>query len=234
MKKYLEYIKIIRSDKRKSAIASLFIWLLFFICVFSLVGRAPKNLTINDYSNVEDKNEKNENNYNTITSYEVNYLVETNINKYVITSTFYNEKYYYTYDNNNYYLDNDILYYVDDINRQLKKVNVNSNSVFDIIDIKQLTKDSIQTIIESSEEESKTTYKDGTIVKNYIYTTFDNRKMYINTTEKDGIINNVVIDYKDYFNTNYTIFKVTCSYQNINNILEYNRNYNSYQKIGGE
>ena len=33
MKKYLEYIKEIRKDKRKSAIASLALWLIFFIVI---------------------------------------------------------------------------------------------------------------------------------------------------------------------------------------------------------
>lgn len=235
MKKYLEYIKEIRKDKRKSALASLVIWILFFVLVISCVGRTPKDITIK--TDTEEKEEIITNsldNYKNMNSYDVSYLVETNVNNYTINGTYYGEKNYYIYDNNNYYLENDILYYVDNINMQLKKLNIDNNSVFSIIDIKLLTKDSLHTIITSSEEESKTSYKDGKVVKNYIYTTSDNRKMYITTTEKDNIINKIIIDYKEYFNTNYTILKVTCDYQNINNILEYNKDYTKYHKVEGE
>lgn len=233
MKKYLEYIKEIRKDKRKSALASLGIWILFFVLVISCVGKAPKEITIR--TDKEEEIITNPlDNFKNMKSYDVSYLVETNVNNYTINSTYHGGNNYYIYDNNNYYLENDILYYVDNINMQLKKFNIDNNSVFGIIDIKLLTKDSLHTIITSSEEESKTSYKDGKVVKNYIYTTSDNRKMYITTTEIDNTINKIVIDYKEYFNTSYAILKVTCDYQNINNILEYDKDYTKYHKVEGE
>lgn len=235
MKKYLEYIKEIRKDKRKSAITSLVLWVLFFVVIISLAGGTPKDITIR--TSDEDTKESLKtsiDNYKDMNSYDVNYLVETNVNNYTLNSTYYDGKNYYIYNTDNYYLDNDVLYYVDNTNKQLKKININNNSVFDIIDIKLLTKESLYTIITSSEEESKTSYKDGKIVRNYIYTTSDNRKMYITTTEINNTINTIVIDYKEYFNTGYTILKVTCNYQNINDILEYNKDYTNYQIIEGE
>ena len=235
MKKYLEYIKVIRKDKRKRAIAGLVFWFIFFLVIIPIIGRVPKDITIKSYDGVNDKEVIKESidSYKIMNSYNVEYLVEINENNYTINGTYYNEKNYYVYDSNNYYLYNEKLYYVDDINKQLKKVNVDNN-VFNIIDINLLTKDSLHTFITSSEEESKTSYKDGKVVRNYVYTTSDNRKMYITTTEIDNMINMIVIDYRDYLKTSYTIFKVTCNYQNINNILEYNKDYANYKIFEGE
>ena len=236
MKKYLECIKEIRKDKRKSAIASLVLWLIFFIVIIPMVGRVPKDITIRTSGDDLNNNEvvkESIDSYKEMKSYNVNYLVETNVNNYTLNGTYYDEKYYYIYDSNNYYLDNEKLYYVDDINKQLKKVNIDNN-VFSIIDMNLLTKDSLYTFITCSEEESKTSYKDGKVVRNYIYTTSDNRKMYITTTEIDNNINTIVIDYKDYLKNGYTIFKVTCNYQNINNLLEYNKDYTNYKILEEE
>lgn len=241
MKKYIEIFKEVRGNKRKKALFSLILWFVFFLMLFALIGRPPENLTVNDYStknsNSITSTGSSINNYNLMENFEFSYLIEITENNvsdvYKVNGTYYDGKYYFTIDNINYYLDNNVVYIVNEIDKQLQEFSsIDTKNILNRFDVTLLTKSSIYTMITSSEEETKTSYKDGTIVKSYIYTNHDSTTVNITTTEYSDILNNVTLDYTNYFkNANYQAFKVTCNYQNINNIVEYNKDYSNYTII---
>jgi hypothetical protein len=99
-----------------------------------------------------------------------------------------------------------------------------------------MTRDSLHNIIINSEQyNNPTTYKDGTNVIEYVYKDYKDRVIRINNTEKDNIINKIVLDYNNYYiDKNYQLFRVTINFDNINNIESYSKDYSSYQLIGDE
>ena len=131
---------------------------------------------------------------------------------------FNNFKYYYEEDL--YIIDNDS-YYLMDIEYNISKI-FNNNLI---------------NIIEYLEEESKTTYKDGTIVTNY---TIDSNKLYnylfdlesnydnkctITITENENEIYNIIIDTT---NLGLNLTKIEVEYSNMNMIEDLEFNIDNY------
>lgn len=239
MKNLIEKYNNIFDTKRKKALLKLGFWIVFFIVVLSMVGRPPKNIPL--VSNNSNKNEvklssSSIENFKNMDNYEFTYSIEfikNNVVKtYNIDGTYYNKKYYFIMDNKNYYIDNDVVYLVNDDNKQLNNVkNVFNSGLFNIMNINILSKDTLSTIIESSTEDSTTSYKDETEVKKYTYVTSDNKKISITSNASGKIINNMLLDLTNYLDIKYDSVKVTCNYKNINNISEFKTNYDSYQII---
>ena len=242
MKKIKEFLKEVRSDKRKKGLFSLGLWFLFFVFVFLLLGN-PRDSYENYYkqqSKLEEEDVNNtkvqllENsleNYNNMSNYEFSYNIDisiNNINKtHILTGTFYDNKYYLEMNNIKYYIDGNNIYIVDINNKLLKKI---SKFNVDILDISTILKDNLYTMIKSSEEISSKSYVDKSIVREYLYKNYNNKTINISFTEKDKLINKVIVDYKNYFDS-YQNFMVTINFDNINNINEYTVNYDDYTII---
>ena len=116
------------------------------------------------------------------------------------------------------------MFLVDDTNKKLQS----NKQPINIIDIKLLNVDSLYTFMSSSVDNGSTKYKDGNEIKKYIYTSYDNKKIGIEANGKNNRFNNIVVDFKEYVN-GYTTYKVTIDYKNINNILNYEKDYSNYE-----
>jgi hypothetical protein len=242
MGKIKDFFKEISSNKRKKAIFSLAFWIIFIFVITRMIGKPPSNIPINNSnnkSNVVDNSKSGKDNFNKSNSFEFDYKINYIFNKknysFNIVGTFYDDRNYFEFNNNKYYEKEGKIYIVNEEGKSLKQINKNQISkYFGVIDIQLLLKSSLYTIIDSSVEESKTSYRDGSTLINYTYKTSDNKKIILSTTEDNGIINNIELDFKNYYtNKKYDLYKVTCILKNINNIAEYNKNYDTY-KIEGE
>lgn len=238
MKDIKEFVKDIFQNKRKKALLSLGLWIIFFIVVFILVGR-PSELQY-DYQSKSNQNsvetESSLDNFKNMENFEYSYLIEiteNNINDmYKIEGTYYNNKYYFETNGNTYYISDNVIYLVDDTLKRLTSVKeIDPKSIFNRIDIKILTKDSIYSYISASEQNSSTTYKDGNVTKNNIYKSYNNRLINITINEYGNIIRSIELDFSKYFDITYQMFKVSATYKNINNIASYNKNYDDYEII---
>lgn len=239
MKEFKEFIKDAIHDKRKKAILSLALWFLFFVIVFLLMGgrnTIPKEVHYQYSSNSNVITTSPTENYKNMENFEFNYVVEITENNltdtYNISGTYYKNKYYFELLNNKYLIDNNTIYLVDDINKQLKEIDKNDpKSIFYRFDIRVLNKDSIYTFISSSTEENSTIYKDGTKSITYLYKNYENKTIDLIVSVKENMINSITLNFNNYFSDRYQLFKVSINYQNINNIMEYNKNYNEYKLV---
>lgn len=240
MKEFKELIKELYKDKRKKGLVSLLLWFLFFVIIFLFLGN-PRDMkytyieTSNSNDNTVKVSKSSLENFKTMENFEYSYLItinENNItNTYKVDGTYYNEKYYFETSGYSYYLKDNNIYLVDDSLKQLTLVGnlSNNNSVFNYLDLKLLTKDNINTFITSSEKVNEVTYKDGNGTKEFRYTNYDNRIINITTKEYGNIINSIELDFSKYFGSKYQVFSVVITYKNVNNISEYNKNYDDYE-----
>lgn len=246
MKQFFGALKEAWKDKKKRAFISLGLWFLFFILVIACSGRASSDMYSGDARNNENKKSnlvsdgssvdkfKNTKNYEYESTIEI--VLNNKTYNYGIKGTFYDNKYYFSYNNINYFINNNKIYVVDELNKTLTLYkDSNPNSIFNLYNILFMTKDSLHNIIINSEEYNKTTYKDGTNIIEYVYKDYKERIIRINNTEKENIINKMVLDYNNYYtDRNYQLFRVTINFDNIDNLESYSRDYSSYQIIGDE
>lgn len=236
MKEFKEFIKNVFKNKRQRAIVSLLFWFFFFVIVFILMGGSsaiPKSYPTNESVKNNDTGNSFDN-FKNMENFEYSFLItikENNVtDMYKIEGTYYKDKYYFELDNNKYYINNNLIYSVNEDERKLKEFkSIDPKNLFNRIDFGLLTKKNIYTFISSSDEKSKTTYKDGSILSNLIYKSYDDRKIEIVVSEYSNIISNIDMDFKDYFDIKYDEFKVNITYKNINNIAEYDKNYDEYE-----
>ena len=239
MKNVIEVIKNIFSDKRKRSGLGVIVCVLFMFLMVLLVK--PQAETYKSYyssnktSNIPKVNSKDViDGYNNITSYEISYdinITENNINKtYNVQGTYFDDKYYLLFDNKSYYLVNDKIYLVDDINNKLLSIDIkDKNSIFNKIDFNLLLKKNTYNIIKSSEEKSKTEYKDGTVTIEYLYKNYKEKTINVIIKANNNLINHIDYDLTNYFDNNiYQSFKVNSTYTNVNNIADYNKSYEGY------
>ena len=239
MKEFKEFIKDAIHDKRKKAILSLVLWFLFFVVVFLLMGgrnTIPKEIHYQYSSNSNTNSTSPIENYKNMENFEFNYIVEiienNSTNTYNITGTYYENKYYFELLNSKYLIDNNTIYIVDEINKQLKEIDKNDpKSIFSLFDIRILNKDSIYTFITSSTEEDSTIYKDKTKSITYLYKNYENKTIDLIVSVKENMINSITLKFNNYFGDKYQLFKVSINYKNINNIVEYNKNYDEYKLV---
>jgi len=161
--------------------------------------------------------------------YNVNY---TNIDKTdTILGTYYNNASTFTYNNQKYYYE-DSLYAIDNDSYYLANIEYNISKIFN---------KNLYNIIKDLTEESKTTYKDGTIVTNY---TIDSNKIYnylfdlegtytnnvnISIKENSNEIHNIVIDLTN-LGLNLTKIEVEYSYMNLIDKLDFNKDNYTYRE----
>lgn len=247
MKKFFTALKEAWKDKRERAFISLGLWFLFFAIIIALSGRATPEM----YSDNGPKHNENKKSnivsdgtsietFKKMENYEYNSTIDIMINdksiKYELKGTYYDNKYYFSLNNINFFINNNKIYVVDELNKTLTLYKSNNpNNIFNLYNMLFMTKDSLHNIIINSEEYNKTTYKDGTNIIEYVYKDYKDRIIRINNTEKENIINKIVLDYNNYYvDKNYQLFRVTIDFENINNLESYSRDYSSYQIIGDE
>jgi len=239
MKQFIEIVKGIFSDKRKrSGIGVLACILFMFLMVIMVRPQAESyKKTLNkSNSNIKKTNSKDATeNYGNMNSYEVIYninITEKNINKtYKITGTYFEDKYYLLLDNKAYYIFEDKIYLVDDINSKLILLT-DKNSIFNKFDFNLLLKKNTYNTIKYSEEKAKTEYKDGTATVEYLYKNYKNNYITMIVKEGNGLINSIDYDFTNYYDKNiYQLIKVNVTYSNIDNLSSYNRNYDKYTII---
>ena len=241
MKKLIEKYKKIFDTKRKKAVLKLALWILFFVIVLNMVGRPPKNY----YKNSENSNKEVKlsassiDNFKNMSNYEYTYNIEFKKNDTVqtfnIDGTYYNNKYYFNMDNKSYYISDEVIYLVNNDEKKIIDVkSILNNGIFNVVDLRIFRKDNLYTFIDSSTEESNTSYKDGTEVKKYSYVTSEGKKMDITTSSSGKLINSIVLDLTNYIDIKYDSVKATLNLKNINNISSYKVNYDEYQVIKKE
>jgi len=227
----MEYIKKIREflkDPKKRALTQLGLWAIFFVFVFTLLNSGET--TNIDIPVIEDPKTplevyKDMKGY----TYKVTY---TNLDKTdIIEGTYYNNMSLFTYNTLKYYYDSS-LYVIDNDSYYLTNIEYDITKIFN---------NNLKKIVDKLEEQSKTTYKDGTITTNYIvlsndiynylygventYTNYVN----VNITEKENKITNITIDLSG---IDLNLKKIEIEYSNIDNIagLEFNKENYTYKE----
>ena len=224
--KHIKELKEMFKNPKKKALAQLGFYAIFFIFVAILLRGAdnkPTKIIEEQKSPVEF--------YEDMKSY--NYKVTyTNIDKVdVIDGTYVDNISLFTFNNFKYYYEED-LYIIDNDSYYLMDIEYNISKIFN---------NNLINIIEDLEEESKTTYKDGTIVTTY---TIDSNKVYnylfelesnydnkctIAITENENEIYNIVIDINN-LGLNLTKIEVEYSYMNMIEDLEFNIDNYTYKE----
>ena len=188
-------------------------WVIFFIFVFIFI-KTKQNVntnTINNANNtaVEEKNQD-------ILSYIYNYQINDNENTINISGTYYKGIDLFNYNNNRYYIKNNLYY-------NLEKVNIPFD--YNVIEYQY---NNIMNLIKDKEYESKTEYKDKTTEYTYIidsitYNNYFHKENIVNSNivlkvkYTNDLIDNVFIDLSEYY-IDKSIYQVNINYSNINNI----------------
>ena len=224
--KYIKELKEMLKNPKKKALVQLGLYAIFFIFVAILlrgVDNKPTKIIEEQKSPVEF--------YEDMESY--NYKVTyTNIDKVdVIDGTYVDNTSLFNFNNFKYYYEED-LYIIDNDSYYLMDIEYNISKIFN---------NNLINIIEDLEEESKTTYKDGTIVTTY---TIDSNKVYnylfdleynydnkctITITENENEIYNIIIDLTN-LGLNLTKIEVEYSYMNMIEDLEFNIDNYTYKE----
>ena len=224
--KYIKELKEMLKNPKKKALVQLGLYAIFFIFVAILLRGADNKPTkiieeqkspIEFYEDMESYN------------YKVTY---TNIDKVdTIDGIYVDNISIFNFNNFKYYYEED-LYIIDNDSYYLMDIEYNISKIFN---------NNLINIIEDLEEESKTTYKDGTIVTNY---TIDSNKLYnylfdleynydnkctITITENENEIYNIVIDINN-LGLNLTKIEVEYSYMNMIEDLEFNIDNYTYKE----
>ena len=220
--KYIKELKEMFKNPKKKSLVQLGLYAIFFIFVAILLRGAdnkPTKIIEEQKSPIEF--------YEDMKSY--NYKVTyTNIDKVdVIDGTYVDNTSLFNFNNFKYYYEED-LYIIDNDSYYLMDIEYNISKIFN---------NNLINIIEDLEEESKTTYKDGTIVTNY---TIESNKLYnylfdlesnydnkctITITENENEIYNIIIDTT---NLGLNLTKIEVEYSNMDMIEDLEFNIDNY------
>lgn len=226
----MEYVKKIKeflSDPKKKSLTQLGLYAIFFIFVFIFLNSAEKTTSVPKIEETKTPLEY----YSDMTGY-IYKTTYTNKDKVdIIEGSYYDNKSIFTYNNIKYYYE-DALYIIDNDSYYLGNIEY---------DISKIFSNNFDSIIEELEEESKTTYKDGTIITSY---TIDSNKMYnylygldstytnlvnVQIKENENQIHNIVIDLTN-LGLNLTKIEVEYSYLNEVTSLSFNKDNYTYKE----
>lgn len=225
---YIKQVRIWLKDPKKKSLTLLGIYFVFFVFVFLFLNSAVTQKT----TVIEPQEEVSaEQSYKEMTSY--NYKNKYTINGivYEVVGDYVNGNSSFTYNLNKYYYENNI-YYAQNIEE--------FNQTKFIQNIDKLFNVKLYTLIENLTEDSKTTYNDGTISKNYLvdskmfYTYYYNvdkpldNKISIYVFEEDNKIKSITIDLTA---LNEELTKIEIEYSNINNIASLEFNKDNYTRM---
>lgn len=222
---YIRKVKEFLKDPKKKALTQLGIYAIFFIFVFALLNSSSNNTQPLEEPKTPIESYEEMQGYN----YKVTY---TNMDKIdIVEGTYYDNKSLFTYNNQKYYYE-DSLYIIDNDSYYLTGIGYNIPKIFS---------KNLISIINELEEESKTAYKDGTLVTTY---TIDSNKMYnylfelesnydslvtISITESEEEIHNIVIDLTS-LGLNLTKIEIDYTYINMITNLDFNKENYTYKE----
>jgi hypothetical protein len=224
--RYIKELKEMLKNPKKKALAQLGLYAIFFIFVAILLRGADNRV-------VEIKEEPKTpiEFYEDMKSYHYK-VTYTNIGKVdIIDGTYVDNASLFTFNNFKYYYEED-LYIIDNDSYYLSNIEYNITKIFN---------NNLKNIIEYLEEESKTKYKDGTMVTTY---TIDSNELYnylfdlesyydnkctITMTENESEIHNIVIDLTN-LGLNLTKVEIEYSYLDMIEDLEFNIDNYTYKE----
>jgi hypothetical protein len=240
MKEKIKKFKEIWAVTRYRGLIKLGIGIAFMVLVYILIGGFNQMVPLSQLPGLENNENKKSitndilENYINMDSCEYTYSVEVNngnaTNKFQIDGTYFNKNYYFKINNQDYTIKDNEIYLVDSENKKLVSVSGKTNNIFNIIDLRLLSINNIHTFLTSSSTDDGTKYKDGTENKKYSYTSYDNKSISFVVNGKNNVINTIDIDFKNYVK-GYTLYNVNITYKNINNIVEYAKDYTNYQIV---
>lgn len=215
-------------DPKKKSLTLLGIYFVFFVFVFIVLNGSNSNTSV-----VTEKDEPTTiNNYEDMKSYQYKFSYTSGDIVDIIEGTYCADKSLFTFNGGKYYLENDLLYFIDNDSYYLSNIEYNVSKLFS---------DNLYIILKDSKEESKTTYNDGTIEINYSIDSnlfysyyFDTQSNYQNVVNLKVIegTNNTISIAIDLSNLNISLNKIGVEYSNINNIkdLEFNKDNYIYRE----
>lgn len=210
-------------DPRKKSLTLLGLYAIFFIFVFLVLSSSstPTKGADTELTSAKD-------NYKEMTSYtyKITYTDNNLIN--VIDGTYRLNTSLFTYNTNKYYLESDLLYFIDTNSYYLTNIEYN---------VKKLFNNNLSTILDSLQEESITTYNDGrkktsyildaNIFNNYYFETESNYEtnIGIEIIEENNFITHIIIDLTS---LNINLTKIDVEYSDINKISSLDFNKENY------
>lgn len=212
-------IEIFKNPKKK-ALVQLAFYAVFFAFVFIVLGISNSN---NNYTNnYQDNNIDNVLNTDNDKINSYSYVIS--IDDEVIMGTYFNDTSIFTYKDNNYYIENNLVYAINNDSYYLSHIE------YDIVKILNINE-----LIENREEYSTTTYKDGKKISNYILSSNDFYSFYYGNTP-DSLFDifisaekiNDVVTYVEITNINSDINTIKIEYSDINEIESLNFNKENY------
>jgi len=206
-------------DPKKRSLTLLGVYLVFFIFVF-LVIDSGKTYTLKEKNINFDKEE-------TITEEKIdNYNYTFMLNNNIVTGTFFNNTSLFTFESNNYYLENNITYVINNDHYYESSIIYNVDKLLNIGEL-----------MKNREEYSTTSYKDGRSVVTYLvplndfynfyygFSIEDDRNIEIAVEKNNNIISKISIDLTG-IDDNLNL--ITLQYSDVNNISSLNFNKDNY------
>lgn len=203
IKNFFKTLNVWFKNPKLKGVVQIIFWVIFFVIVAIIFRTAEKSQKQISEINENEQNEE-------VTSYEYEYQYSDSLNTMIISGTYYDKKEVFYFNNNKYYLIDNIYY------NALDKTVVNFDYAFNEWSYK-----SIKNIMDNNSYSNKTSYKSSDIKYEYIinnliynnyYGTNYQDDIVLNITVKKNKISDVVI--------NYGFASVTISYTNINEIDE--------------
>lgn len=186
-------VKELFTDEKKRARLILLAYLIFFI-VLIVAMRSSATPVDDDIANaINNQADEKLAMYN----YEFTYTITEGENKYIYTGKHYNEKELFTYNNNSYYTEGNLV---------LKQEGDNWVKVDNpYVEYEYIQLENIDKILGKSDFISQTTYEDGSVLNSY--------KMYVDGKVTDNVLNITSKDEK--------LMKIEMLLENKNITLEY-------------
>lgn len=200
-------------DPKKRSLTLLGLYAIFFIFVFIFINSAPTTTNLPEEAN---DNKVNNEKKDTVESYEYSYKIGNDI---MVTGIHKLNEDIFTYNNLNYYKKDNTIYLNDIVVENLG------------FDVNKFSYETMSELINVSNFEQETTYKDGN--KKTIYNInvekyfgFLNEENSCNLIDCSTTLVSIIVDTKDYINniiidlSNYYgyEYRVEINYNNINNI----------------
>lgn len=231
IKETIKKIKIMSKDPRKKALLQLGAWILFFLLSYIIIILLP-HPTPNYKSSNDNKKIDAITNFQDMDSFEFTYTFSYLGKEEKIDGTYFHNHYYFTYLNQEYYVQDGNIYKVDSTQKTLSLV---THPILDL-SFRELGLESLTTFLKEGTLLEEKEYKDGKKVSSYEYRK-DEKKIFLTSTSMKDYIQEIVVDLKEYVSNEtvtYDVFQVHLEYREINNLTSYSRNYSDYRILQEE
>lgn len=218
--------KEMMKNPRKKALFQLGCWGAFFLISYLVIILIPHPTPV--YRNPNSNTKKDTlTNYQTMNNFEYTYTFSYNGKEEEIVGTYFDNHYYFSYLNQEYYTDEENIYEVDSTNKMFKNVD----NFIVLLSLTELRKENLAEFLVNDNLVESKEYKDGKKINTYQYFIEENKYIYLTVTEQDRYIEEILVDLKDYLESKELIFsnfEVKLQYSEINNLSSYSKNYSDY------